>query len=136
MLSSILGASYVLALYLQIPCEAGVRTVTVLAPFFTDEDMEARSRKNDAHRSRPRAAPPVCTACPHSLITLHPGCGVITEKKGRLTEGRDQLKGPSIWESWDSSLGLGGPAKPAPCPEPPVAWPGWSAAGARPALAL
>lgn len=109
-------------------------------PRFTDEDMEARSRKNDAHRSAPQSCTPsLHRPAPTSLITLHPGCGVITEKKGRLTEGRDQLKGPC------KHLGkLGFKSRPGwacqACPlprTPSAAWPGWSAgAGPRPALAL
>lgn len=42
-------------------------------PRFTDEDMEARSRKNDAHRSAPQSCTPsLHRPAPTSLITPHP----------------------------------------------------------------
>lgn len=75
---------------------------------------------------RPRAAPQSAPPCPH--LTDHPAPWVRGDHKGRLTEGRDQLKGPC------KHLGkLGFKSRPGwacqACPlprTPSAAWPGWS----------
>ena len=84
---------------------------------FTDDDTEARSGKNDAHRSAPQSCTPsLHRPAPTSLRARGPTPTSQRGKGGSQRAGSSSRARVSVWESWDSSLGPAGPPKPAPPP--------------------